>query len=91
MTRLHVPSGVLEDMDIDGLGWGLGVCVVSDADAAPMPAASDGDFWWSGRFGTQFWVSPAKETVVVVMQQTERNSYSGMPIVPSLVQAIAMP
>jgi len=90
MTRLHVPSGVLEDMDIEGLGWGLGVCVVADAEAAPMPA-SDGDFWWSGRFGTQFWVSPAKDTVVVVMQQTERNAYSGMPIVPSLVQAIAMP
>jgi CubicO group peptidase (beta-lactamase class C family) len=90
MTRLHVPSGVLEDMDIEGLGWGLGVCVVADAETAPMPA-SDGDFWWSGRFGTQFWVSPAKNTVVVVMQQTERNAYSGMPIVPSLVQAIAMP
>jgi len=42
-------------------------------------------------FRDQFWVSPAKDTVVVVMQQTERNAYSGMPIVPSLVQAIAMP
>ena len=90
MTRLHVPSGVLEDMDIEGLGWGLGVCVVADAEAAPMPA-TNGDFWWSGRFGTQFWVSPEKDTVVVVMQQTERNSYSGLPMIPSLVQAIAMP
>jgi CubicO group peptidase (beta-lactamase class C family) len=90
MTRLHVDSGVLSDMDIEGLGWGLGMCVVADANVTPMPA-SDGDFWWSGRFGTQFWVSPSKDTVVVVMQQTERNAYSGLPIAPAIVQTLAMP
>jgi CubicO group peptidase (beta-lactamase class C family) len=90
MTRLHVPSGVLADMDIEGLGWGLGVCVVADAEAAPMPA-SNGDYWWSGRFGTQFWISPEKNTVVVVMQQTERSAYSGLPFTASIVQGLAMP
>jgi CubicO group peptidase (beta-lactamase class C family) len=90
MTRLHVPSGVLADMEIAGLGWGLGVCVVADAQAAPMPA-SNGDYWWSGRFGTQFWISPEKNTVVVVMQQTERSAYSGLPFTASIVQALAMP
>lgn len=90
MTRLHVPAGVLADMGIDGLGWGLGVCVVADAEATPMPA-SPGDFWWSGRFGTQFWVSPEDATVVVVMQQTERGEHSDLPWAPSVVQVLASP
>jgi CubicO group peptidase (beta-lactamase class C family) len=77
-------------MEIAGLGWGLGVCVVADAQAAPM-LASNGDYWWSGRFGTQFWISPEKNTVVVVMQQTERRAYSGLPFTASIVQALAMP
>jgi CubicO group peptidase (beta-lactamase class C family) len=90
MTRLHVPSGVLEEMEIAGLGWGLGLCVVADADATPMPD-HDGDYWWSGRFGTHFWIIPETETVVVVMQQTERNEFSGLPITPALIQGLAMP
>jgi CubicO group peptidase (beta-lactamase class C family) len=89
MTRLHVPSGVLADRELEGLGWGLGVCVVADADEAPMPAAN-GDYWWSGRFGTQFWISPANRTVVVEMQQTEPSATSGQPITPFLVQALVM-
>jgi CubicO group peptidase (beta-lactamase class C family) len=90
MTRLQVPSGVLAEMDIAGLGWGLGVCVVADADVTPMPAR-DGDFWWSGRFGTWFWVSPDEQTVVVVMQQTEPSPYSDPPITPPILQALSMP
>jgi CubicO group peptidase (beta-lactamase class C family) len=89
MTRLHVASGVLEDMQIEGLGWGLGVCVVADDSKTIMPARN-GDYWWSGRFGTQFWISPTKETVVVLMQQTERGPYSDLPVTASIVQTIAM-
>ena len=89
MTRLHVASGVLEE-EMDGLGWGLGFCVVADADATLTPD-SDGDFWWAGRFGTQFWISPEKDTIVVVMQQTERGPYSDLPITPAIVQMLAMP
>ncbi|MBY0401093.1 beta-lactamase family protein [Myxococcota bacterium] len=90
MTRLHVPNGVLADMQLEGLGWGLGVCVVADAEATPM-RDTNGDFWWSGRFGTHFWISPAKKTIVVVMQQTERSASSDRPITASLVQALALP
>ena len=89
MTRLHVPSGVLEDMEIEGLGWGLGVCVVADDSKTLMPA-HNGDYWWSGRFGTQFWISPSKETVIVLMQQTERGPYSDLPFTASIVQMLAM-
>ncbi len=89
MTRLQVPSGVLEDMGIEGLGWGLGVSVVADGEAAIMPA-NTGDYWWSGRFGTHFWISPAKRTVVVVMQSTEPGPHTDRPISSALVQALAM-
>ena len=90
MRRLHVPSGVLADMGLEGLGWGLGFSVVADDSKTVMPA-TNGDFWWSGRFGTHLWISPTKDTVVVVMQQTERGPYSDMPVTPSIVQALAMP
>ena len=90
MTRLQVPSGVLADMGLEGLGWGLGMCVVADDTQTVMPA-TNGDFWWSGRFGTHFWVSPTRRTVVVVMQQTERGPYSDLPVTSSIIQALAMP
>ena len=90
MTRLQVPGGVLEDMGIEGLGWGLGMSVVADDRKTIMPA-NDGDFWWSGRFGTHFWISPKKRAVVVVMQQTERGPYSDLPVTASIVQVLAMP
>ncbi|MEZ4281130.1 MAG: serine hydrolase domain-containing protein [Myxococcota bacterium] len=90
MTRLQVPSGVLADMGLEGLGWGFGVSVVADSESTRM-RANDGDFWWSGRFGTHFWVSPATDTVIVVMQQTERGPHSDLPIAGPLVQAIALP
>ncbi|MEZ4332260.1 MAG: serine hydrolase domain-containing protein [Myxococcota bacterium] len=90
MTRLQVPDGVLSDMGLEGLGWGFGVCVVADERVTPM-RAKDGDFWWSGLFGTHFWVSPSTDTVVVVMQQTEPGPRSGPPIAGPLVQALALP
>lgn len=90
MIRLQVPGGVLADMGLEGLGWGFGVSVVADAEVARM-RAYDGDFWWSGRFGTHLWVSPETDTVVVVMQQTERGPHSDLPIAGPLVQAIALP
>ncbi len=90
MTRLQVPGGVLADMGLEGLGWGFGVSVVAD-DRLTRMRANDGDFWWSGRFGTHFWVSPETDTVVVVMQQTERGPHSDLPIAGSLVQALALP
>ena len=34
MRSLHVPDGVLLDEGIEGLGWGLGMAVVADADAS---------------------------------------------------------
>ncbi len=89
MRELEVPSGVLAVMDIEGLGFGLGVSVVADEETAPMPARN-GDFWWSGAYGTHFWVSPETGIVLVVLQQNKLTEYGGAPIAPFLVQQFAL-
>ncbi len=92
MTRVHVRDGILADEGIDGmegLGFGLGVSVVADADDVLMPG-EEGDYWWSGLFGTHFWVSPSKRTVVVVLQHTHSNEHSGLPVTPYIVQGLAL-
>jgi CubicO group peptidase (beta-lactamase class C family) len=88
MRRLHVPGGVLAEQDIEGLGWGLGMAVVADADASIM-ADRDGDFWWSGYLGTTFFVSPETGLVGVILSQNEPSEFSGLPVEIFIVQALA--
>ena len=88
MRRLHIEDGVLADEDITGLGWGLGVAVVADEDATIMPDRT-GDFWWSGYYGTTFFISPATGLVGVVMSQNEPGEFSGLPVEIFVVQGIA--
>lgn len=88
MTSIHVPEGVLASEGIEGLGWGLGLAVVRDADATPMMDA-DGDYWWSGYFGTTFFVSPSTGLVGVVMSQNEPGPHSDLPLALYLAQAFA--
>lgn len=88
MRRLHVPGGVLEEVEIDGLGWGLGMAVVADADASPM-ADRNGDFWWSGYLGTTFFVSPETGLVGVILSQNEPGEFSGMPVEIFIIQGLA--
>ena len=88
MTRLHVDSGVLASEDIDGLGWGLGMAVVADADATPF-GDRNGDFFWSGYFGTTFFVSPSTGLVGVVLSQNEPGPHSDLPIGVYGVQTLA--
>lgn len=88
MTHPHVESGVLDDMDIEGLGWGLGLAVVVDAEST-MNIDRTGDFWWSGYYGTTFFVSPETGLVGVIMSQHQPGPYSGWPIAVHLSQAFA--
>lgn len=88
MRRLHVAGGVLADQDIEGLGWGLGMAVVADADASLM-ADRNGDFWWSGYLGTTFFVSPETGLVGVIMSQNEPSEFSGLPAEIFIIQALA--
>jgi CubicO group peptidase (beta-lactamase class C family) len=88
MRRLQVPGGVLADEDIEGLGWGLGMAVVADADATMTPDRN-GDFWWSGYYGTVFFVSPETGLVGVVLSQNEPSEFSGLPVEIFIIQGLA--
>jgi CubicO group peptidase (beta-lactamase class C family) len=88
MTRLQVDSGVLEEEQIDGLGWGFGLAVVADSDATPMSDRS-GDYWWSGYYGTTFFVSPETGLVGVVLTQNQPSPHSDRPYPIYLAQAFA--
>jgi len=88
MRRLHVPVGVLASQDIEGIGWGLGMAVVADADASRVPDR-DGDFWWSGYYGTTFFVSPRTGLVGVIMTQNEPGEFSGINYQAYVVQGMA--
>lgn len=51
-----------------GYGFGLGVATRLEAGVANL-LGSQGDFDWSGAFGTTFWVDPKEELSVVFMSQ----------------------
>lgn len=88
MTSLHVPSGVLTDQGMDGLGWGLGMAVVADADGTPV-ADRDGDFWWAGFYNTTFFVSPESGLVGVILSQNQPGPHSSLPLGLYGAQALA--
>jgi CubicO group peptidase (beta-lactamase class C family) len=51
-----------------GHGFGLGFAVRREAGIAPF-AGSVGQFFWSGRAGTFFWIDPKEELFAVFMMQ----------------------
>ncbi len=89
MVKLHMPEGVLADVDIDGLGWGLGMAVVADEDATLTPDRT-GDFWWSGYYGTTFLVSPSTGLTAVILTQNEPGEFSGLPYEVYVLQGLAL-
>jgi CubicO group peptidase (beta-lactamase class C family) len=88
MTQPAVQSGVLVDSGIEGLGWGLGMAVVVDGDATATFDRT-GDFWWSGTYGTTFFVSPTTGLVGIVLSQNQTVPYSPTRYVVYLAQALA--
>ena len=51
-----------------GYGFGLGYAIVTDLGPSGTPR-SEGSFYWSGAFGTIFWVDPSEEIIGILMQQ----------------------
>jgi CubicO group peptidase (beta-lactamase class C family) len=49
-----------------GQGFGLGFCMRKEAGRNPLPG-SVGEFYWSGVYGTHFWVDPQERLVGVLM------------------------
>jgi CubicO group peptidase (beta-lactamase class C family) len=75
MTADHLPTGfgnrIADAMDpaAAGYGFGLGFAVRRQAGMAAM-TGSAGDFYWSGVYGTYFWIDPREEMSVVFMAAT---------------------
>ena len=77
MTRNHLPHGAsLADFAIDsfsetgqaGVGYGLGVSVVTDH-VANKSLVTEGSFAWGGAASTWFWVDPQEELSVALYTQ----------------------
>lgn len=54
------------DPSCNGYGFGLGFAVRRQAGVAGM-LGSAGDYYWSGVYGTYFWIDPSEQLTTVVM------------------------
>ncbi len=77
MTSNHLPGGVdLEEFGrplfaettFDGVGFGLGVSVVTDPVAGKV-LTSLGEYGWGGAFSTSWWVAPQEDLSVLFFTQ----------------------
>jgi CubicO group peptidase (beta-lactamase class C family) len=77
MTSNHLPGGVdLEEFGrplfaettFDGVGFGLGVSVVTDPTAGKV-LTSVGEYGWGGAFSTTWWVAPREDLSVLFFTQ----------------------
>ncbi len=72
MTSGHlgpdIDNRIADTMDpaCDGYGFGLGVAVRAE-DGRSASAGPEGDVYWSGVYGTYFWVDPIEDLAVVFM------------------------
>ncbi len=72
MTADHLPSTftnmIADKMDpaASGYGFGLGFAVRRQDGIAAM-AGSAGDYYWSGAYGTYFWIDPKEQLTAVFM------------------------
>ncbi len=64
-----------------GYGFGLGYAVVTDLGPSATPR-SEGTFYWSGAFGTIFWVDPKEDLIGILM--TQIRPYTHLNIRPDL-------
>ncbi|MFE2353239.1 serine hydrolase domain-containing protein [Streptomyces parvulus] len=95
MTRNHLPGGAdlralgshpaHDQPGNDGVGFGLGVSVVTDPDRTRSPSGL-GTYGWSGVATTTFWVDPGRDLTVQFMTQVRpRSSHTVYPDLKRLV------
>jgi CubicO group peptidase (beta-lactamase class C family) len=56
-----------------GLGFGMDFAIVLDPEAAETPEGRN-TYYWSGAFGTWFWIDPTNELIVIGMIQNVGGS-----------------
>ncbi|MGD0881132.1 MAG: serine hydrolase domain-containing protein [Acidimicrobiales bacterium] len=94
MTTNHLPGGVdLEEFGrplfaettFDGVGFGLGVSVVTDPQAGKV-LTSVGEYGWGGAFSTSWWVAPGEDLSVLFFTQLLPSN--ALPIRSQLKQLV---
>jgi CubicO group peptidase (beta-lactamase class C family) len=77
MTSNHLPGGadleefgrpLFSETTFDGVGFGLGVSVVTDPQAGKV-LTSVGEYGWGGAFSTSWWVAPQEDLSVLFFTQ----------------------
>ncbi|MGE0258595.1 MAG: serine hydrolase domain-containing protein [Alphaproteobacteria bacterium] len=62
-------SGDVAPTPAMGQGFGLGFAVRTAAGRNPLPG-SVGNYYWTGAWGTTFWIDPAEDLIAIQMIQT---------------------
>jgi CubicO group peptidase (beta-lactamase class C family) len=57
-----------DGVSYEGLGWGLGFCVVTDP-VRTQSVRSKGEYFWGGMASTLFWNDPTEEITVMLFAQ----------------------
>jgi len=86
MTRNQLPEHLTVTRGTKGRGFGLGFAVrVHRIDSAP---SSVGEYEWYGGGGTEFWISPRDELVVITLTQQLPMRQLGRTLKPIVYGAI---
>jgi CubicO group peptidase (beta-lactamase class C family) len=94
MASNHLPGGqdlaqfgrpLFAETTFDGVGFGLGVSVVTDP-VKSKAAYSVGEFGWGGAASTTFWIDPVYDITAIFMTQLMPSDT--LPIRPQLRQLI---
>lgn len=81
MTSNHIPPGYKSAYPVQmqiawpspspetGQGFGLGFAINCEPGLSPLPG-SKGDYYWTGIYGTSFWIDPKEQLIAIMMNQT---------------------
>ena len=86
VTKVRISSAASTGSLVDN-GFGYGFGVYQGANDTP-PRASPGTFYWGGAFGTDFFVDPKEQMVVILMTTVAGNGGLAGKIRPVIYQAI---
>ena len=80
MTSNHIPPGYKYAVPVQmqimwpspsletGQGFGSGFAINCEPGLSPLPG-SKGDYYWTGIFGTYFWIDPKEQLIAILMFQ----------------------
>ena len=75
MTENHLDNELLPINGQPGIGFGLGFSVVLDYPKTQMPG-SNGEYGWSGLYGTYFSIDPKEKLIFILMTQFSPYNYA---------------